>query len=297
MTTTTDDTERALYRAICANPDEDTPRLVYADWLQEHGDEDRAEFIRVQCESELRLSRLRTHGETPPARLEERESALLAANRERWLSVNCPCKGKKVVHKGGTLYVRGHCDTCDGTCDETRLTQKQNVYHRDDATYSETDYRNPVTFARGFPYSVGGCRLGNVLSECHDCSEGRWRNGRDGQCRTCDDKRWHLTPWIRRVFQHHGTIRRVPLVDRVPYHNGYGWSWFDPRREPFAPSVPESANLPGDVFDAIARTNRPKKVIDGRFLSFDTTALANDALATAVADICRPYAAKSSSVP
>jgi uncharacterized protein (TIGR02996 family) len=45
-------TERdALLRAVCENPDEDTPRLVYADWLQENGDEERAEFIRAQCEA------------------------------------------------------------------------------------------------------------------------------------------------------------------------------------------------------------------------------------------------------
>ncbi|MBN9118381.1 MAG: TIGR02996 domain-containing protein [Planctomycetes bacterium] len=40
----------ALIAAILANPDEDTPRLVFADWLDEHGDAPRAEFIRVQCE-------------------------------------------------------------------------------------------------------------------------------------------------------------------------------------------------------------------------------------------------------
>jgi uncharacterized protein (TIGR02996 family) len=44
-------TDRAdLLAAILANPDDDTVRLVYADYLQEHGDEDRAEFIRVQIE-------------------------------------------------------------------------------------------------------------------------------------------------------------------------------------------------------------------------------------------------------
>ena len=44
-------TEReALLRAICENPDDDTPRLVFADWLQENGEEQRAEFIRVQIE-------------------------------------------------------------------------------------------------------------------------------------------------------------------------------------------------------------------------------------------------------
>jgi uncharacterized protein (TIGR02996 family) len=39
----------ALMAAIIADPDDDTPRLVYADWLQENGDEARAEFIRLQC--------------------------------------------------------------------------------------------------------------------------------------------------------------------------------------------------------------------------------------------------------
>jgi uncharacterized protein (TIGR02996 family) len=41
----------ALFRAVCANPADDTPRLVYADWLQENGQAERAEFIRLQCEA------------------------------------------------------------------------------------------------------------------------------------------------------------------------------------------------------------------------------------------------------
>jgi uncharacterized protein (TIGR02996 family) len=40
----------ALYAAVCANPDDDTPRLVFADWLQEHGEEKRAAFIRAKIE-------------------------------------------------------------------------------------------------------------------------------------------------------------------------------------------------------------------------------------------------------
>jgi uncharacterized protein (TIGR02996 family) len=43
----------SLLFAIAANPREDTPRLMYADWLDEHGndsDHARAEFIRLQCE-------------------------------------------------------------------------------------------------------------------------------------------------------------------------------------------------------------------------------------------------------
>jgi uncharacterized protein (TIGR02996 family) len=39
----------ALLDAIFDRPDDDTPRLVYADWLQENGQENYAEFIRLQC--------------------------------------------------------------------------------------------------------------------------------------------------------------------------------------------------------------------------------------------------------
>jgi uncharacterized protein (TIGR02996 family) len=43
----------AMLRAVLAAPEDDGPRLVMADWLEEHGESDRAEFIRVQCQQEL----------------------------------------------------------------------------------------------------------------------------------------------------------------------------------------------------------------------------------------------------
>lgn len=45
--------ELALMKAIYAAPDDDMPRLVYADWLDEQGNAEQqahAEFIRLQCE-------------------------------------------------------------------------------------------------------------------------------------------------------------------------------------------------------------------------------------------------------
>jgi uncharacterized protein (TIGR02996 family) len=39
----------ALLRAIEAHPDDDTPRLVYADWLDEHGQPERADYLRAEC--------------------------------------------------------------------------------------------------------------------------------------------------------------------------------------------------------------------------------------------------------
>lgn len=44
------DDEAALLAAVLADRDDDLVRLVYADWLDENGRPERAEFIRVQCE-------------------------------------------------------------------------------------------------------------------------------------------------------------------------------------------------------------------------------------------------------
>jgi uncharacterized protein (TIGR02996 family) len=71
--------EDALLQGIIENPDADGPRLVYADWLEEQGQEERAEFIRVQCT----LARMLPDD---PRRDESqaREKALLTAYREVW---------------------------------------------------------------------------------------------------------------------------------------------------------------------------------------------------------------------
>ena len=42
--------EAAFLRDVADHPADDAPRLVYADWLEENGQPERAEFIRVQIE-------------------------------------------------------------------------------------------------------------------------------------------------------------------------------------------------------------------------------------------------------
>ena len=42
--------EWALRQAVITSPDDDLPRLVYADWLDDAGDPARAEFIRAQVQ-------------------------------------------------------------------------------------------------------------------------------------------------------------------------------------------------------------------------------------------------------
>lgn len=79
--------ERALLTAIVAHPDEDAPRLIYADWLDEHAStlpptrraSDRAELIRVQVElSSLTYS---PKFDKRKCDLEQREDEILAAGR------------------------------------------------------------------------------------------------------------------------------------------------------------------------------------------------------------------------
>lgn len=75
---------KGLLDNIRSNPDDDAPRLIYADWLEEHDTGDgkqaaRANFIRIQCilddsrsDTALRLQ------------LKEQEQELLEEFREEW---------------------------------------------------------------------------------------------------------------------------------------------------------------------------------------------------------------------
>jgi uncharacterized protein (TIGR02996 family) len=72
--------EKALLAAISAHPHDDTPRLVYADWLDENDRPARAEFIRVQCE----LARLDEWDEDRRPALLTREGKLWKRHEKDW---------------------------------------------------------------------------------------------------------------------------------------------------------------------------------------------------------------------
>jgi uncharacterized protein (TIGR02996 family) len=78
------DVRQALLQAVVAEPENEAPRLIYADWLDEQGspeDADRAEFIRVQIEL--------AHATEETARTKElrkREKELWGAHKEQWLA-------------------------------------------------------------------------------------------------------------------------------------------------------------------------------------------------------------------
>jgi uncharacterized protein (TIGR02996 family) len=72
--------EDALLRAIHTNPDDDTPRLVYADWLDENGQPERAELIRVQIELDARDD----YSSDEHRKLFVRERSLSSEHEEKW---------------------------------------------------------------------------------------------------------------------------------------------------------------------------------------------------------------------
>lgn len=70
---------KAFLEDILAHPDDDAPRLIFADWLEEEGDAERGEFIRVQVE--------RAHlpiWDPRQVRLRLRESELIKQYGEKW---------------------------------------------------------------------------------------------------------------------------------------------------------------------------------------------------------------------
>ncbi|MDB5306685.1 MAG: hypothetical protein JWO38_887 [Gemmataceae bacterium] len=115
MMVTTSTEWRALLKAIIQNPDEETPRLVLADWLVVLVQPERAEFIRTQAE----LARGGSND-----RLLERQRALLARNGPAWVgplgSAGAACGDGMACSDGGWvqwgsrfLFRRGFVDEVD----------------------------------------------------------------------------------------------------------------------------------------------------------------------------------------
>jgi uncharacterized protein (TIGR02996 family) len=108
--------EDAFLRAICDNPDDDTPRLVFADWLDEHGDSagrERAEFIRIQIElAKLPPEQLRTIRDERVLALRQREYALFDAHRSDWQESFPACFRKRLRVSN---YARGFLTSAHAT--------------------------------------------------------------------------------------------------------------------------------------------------------------------------------------
>jgi len=111
----TDDAE-ALLRAVLVAPDDDAPRLVYADWLEENGDPARAAFIRAQVE----LARLPPNHPKRP-QLVQTERSLWTKHRAEWTAWLPAWAEVASFHRGFVERIR--CDAAHflAGADEVRL--------------------------------------------------------------------------------------------------------------------------------------------------------------------------------
>lgn len=105
------DDELALLRGAAINPDDDLPRLVYADWLDDHARHDQAAFVRLQ----VRRASLDFHDPDRVTLLEEERISLQLSQRKwngslhRWLHAN-GLRGNVDRRRGvirGWDYLRG----------------------------------------------------------------------------------------------------------------------------------------------------------------------------------------------
>jgi uncharacterized protein (TIGR02996 family) len=92
--------DEAFLQAIREAPEDDAPRLIYADWLEEHGRPERAEFIRVQCawaDGQADESQADT--------LLERAEMLLEQNWEDWVGPLRALVGPHASRRGETWLI------------------------------------------------------------------------------------------------------------------------------------------------------------------------------------------------
>jgi uncharacterized protein (TIGR02996 family) len=92
--------EQAFLHSLLANPSDDTLRLVFADWLNEHGDP-RGTFLRVEVA-------FHQAGEAARADLRERLHQARRGLDARWLAlVDRPQPGWRIVRSGEHTKVHG----------------------------------------------------------------------------------------------------------------------------------------------------------------------------------------------
>lgn len=107
----------ALLAAVCDAPDDDLPRLVYADWCDENGDPDRAEFIRTQIEIAKGAKGKKL------AKLQAREQELLEENLVNWTAplgefIDAYYADPIRYHRGFAEDICTHCSTLPESGDE-----------------------------------------------------------------------------------------------------------------------------------------------------------------------------------
>jgi uncharacterized protein (TIGR02996 family) len=258
--------EAGLLAAICERPEDDGPRLVYADWLDEHGEGDRASFIRVQCE----LARLQKY-QVDDVAAEPGLAAFLAL-RER---------EEKLWNRIGVSLFNDSGIAFPGHSAKHSLTAKTGfALHRIGGGASR------VLWARGFLDSVSlRCAefVGGPCGRCGGTGTIEQYEGAlpDAECPTCKGKR--TLPGLAAELARRHPIERVRLTDAEPWN---GTSWYDAAQFPPANDEHPPSSIPSELFARLAGGYEPS----ARCRVYDEPKLANLALGLAACRYARAAA-------
>lgn len=134
----------SFLKKIIDFPDDDTPRLVFADWLDEHGESERAEFIRVQ----IKLAVMQ------PTMADVRKSENLLKRYRKGAPVPLKAKTPAVlILKSKILLESRQPGTCAGDCSDNTFAAARYVWAGPVAKLNDPD-QNGWEFSRGFVDSV-----------------------------------------------------------------------------------------------------------------------------------------------
>ena len=188
----------ALVNAIADHPREDTPRLALGDWLEENGQPERAEFVRVSCEA----ARTRA-GTERRAELLDRADDLLAIHEAEWLG-----------EWAGRLI---DWDFSRGFLRRVRMTARTFLEHGEELFWLEPASRVELVDEDGKPLPPGA-----VATVVSDAAFARVRD-----CAVVlpwfDLQRTdRLGPWLRGLAgaTHATRLRRFGLAGRPPHDEG-----------------------------------------------------------------------------
>jgi uncharacterized protein (TIGR02996 family) len=194
------DDRQAFIQAICECPEDDTLRLVFADWLEEHGETDYSTFIRVQCEM------ARFDGKCVPL-------------NSCFPKMLCRFHAREVIlrRREQELYQRREPGEWGGVILERLQNNSLGLSY---------------TYRRGFVAEVR-CTLADWWGRpCEWCSRtgyiANWasKGWEDGKCRSCHDT-GHVMGHGPAIVQCQ-PVEEVVLTDREPYRGGahtwYNWT-------------------------------------------------------------------------
>jgi uncharacterized protein (TIGR02996 family) len=227
----------ALLAAILAAPADDAPRLVYADWLDEHGEGDRAEFIRLGC--------FLSHNPKPPGcegvsrgqkcddpecpwvvycKKETRYRKLLAGPHHEWITPPIGWKSVWGTPVGSKTLEIGWVN----------LTPER---------FGTASF----TFAKGF---VAGVRLTAAAflgGPCGNCGPEPSYEGDVNPCPDCSGS--GRTPGVAGALFRSQPVEAVRLTDREPLElPSTNWKWYDETGRSGRTGVHTESNLPTSLW-------------------------------------------------